>query len=114
MSAQKNDLLPGKTRVCPHCKSVILDSANICPACQHHLRFGQNVQKHAARKYSAFHVEGSFRPGMEATACEYSVVISVRNDQGKEIKRHVVDVGAMQPNEGRTFDLSVEVLEPQR
>ena len=29
----------GATRVCPHCKATVLQSANICPGCQHHLRF---------------------------------------------------------------------------
>ena len=30
---------PGKTRICPHCKTTILESANVCPSCKHHLRF---------------------------------------------------------------------------
>ena len=30
----------GRTRVCPHCKATILESAAVCPQCQHHLRFG--------------------------------------------------------------------------
>ena len=29
----------GATRTCPHCKATVLQSANICPGCQHHLRF---------------------------------------------------------------------------
>ena len=32
-------VLTGKTRTCPHCKSTILESSSVCPACQHHLRF---------------------------------------------------------------------------
>ena len=30
----------GRTRVCPHCKATILESAAVCPQCKHHLRFG--------------------------------------------------------------------------
>jgi hypothetical protein len=114
MSAERTVLLPGKTRVCPHCKSIILDSANVCPACRHHLRFGQKAERRVARQYSAFHVEGTIRQSTEPATCEYSVVVSVRNDQGQEIKRQVIDVGAIEPDEQRTFDLSVEVLVPQR
>jgi hypothetical protein len=112
-SSQRSSMSVGKTRVCPHCKSVILDSANICPACQHHLRFGPNVHKSTARKYSAFRVEGSFRHSTDLAPCEYSVVVSIRNEQGQEIKRQVIDVGAMEPNDQRTFDLSVEVSVPR-
>ena len=31
----------GATRSCPHCKTVILESASVCPACKHHLRFDE-------------------------------------------------------------------------
>jgi hypothetical protein len=110
MCADRTNLLAGKTRVCPHCKSTILDSANVCPACRHHLRFGPQAERRAGKKHSAFRVEGTFRQNLEATACEYSVVVSIRDDRG-EIKRHVIDVGAMQPEEQRTFELSVEVSE---
>ena len=33
----------GATRICPHCKATVLVSANICPGCQHHLRFNAAV-----------------------------------------------------------------------
>jgi hypothetical protein len=59
-------------------------------------------------------VEGRIRQAQQLSPCEYSVVISVRNDQGQEIKRQVIDVGAMRPDEQRTFDLSVEVSVPRR
>src|SRR5258706_16313340 len=105
MSAERTISPAGKTRVCPHCKSVILDSANICPACRHHLRFGQTAERRTARRYSAFHVQGTFRQTVDLTTCEYAVVVSVRNNEGQEIKRQVIDVGAMAPDELRTFDL---------
>jgi hypothetical protein len=104
---------PGKTRVCPHCKSVILDSANICPACHHHLRFGQKGEKGGVQRESAFQVEGTIRPSSEASS-EYSVVISIRDAQGEEVKRQVIDVGAMEPDDLRTFNLSVEVSTTRR
>lgn len=106
--ADGSGVTPGKTRVCPHCKSIILDSASICPACRHHLRFGQQAETRAAKTYSAFHVEGTVQH-VEQTAAEYSVVVTIRNGQGQEIKRHVIDVGAMKLDERRTFDLTVEV-----
>jgi len=51
---------PGKTRICPHCKSVILESARVCPGCQHHLRFDPNalVESRAQATFSALRVEG--------------------------------------------------------
>lgn len=100
----------GKTRTCPHCKSTILDSASICPACQHHLRFGQQADQ-VAPTASPLRVEGSIRhPGGEPW--EYSIVLSVRNERGEEITRQVVGVGALQPAEQRTFHLSVEMFKP--
>jgi hypothetical protein len=44
---------------------------------------------------------------------EYFVVIAIRNDRGEEVTRQVVNVGALQSTEKRTFSLSVEVLPPQ-
>jgi hypothetical protein len=41
---------------------------------------------------------------------EYSVVVSIRNESGKEIARKLIGVGAMAPDEMRTFNLSVEVV----
>ena len=113
MSTERSVPLPGTTRVCPHCKSVILESADVCPACHHHLRFGPKTERRAAQRFSAFHVEGKIRH-TQTPSCEYTVVISVRNDQGQEIKRQIIDVGAMHTDEQRTFDLSVEVSVPRR
>jgi len=109
MSAERSGFLAGKTRICPHCKATILDSANVCPACRHHLRFGPSAERDAVKSLSAFRVEGTFRQTVEAKACEYSVVISIRDSRGQEIKRQVIDVGAMEPDEQRAFELSVEV-----
>lgn len=104
----------GKTRTCPHCKAVILESASICPGCHHHLRFDAKtiVERRAQPAFTAFRVEGAFKNPEGVEAWEYSVVISVRNDRGEEVARRVVGVGALQPNEGRTVTLSVDVFTP--
>lgn len=107
---------PGKTRTCPHCKTTILESATVCPACQHHLRFDPNqaAEKRAQSTFSALTVEGAFRNPEGAEAWEYSVVVSVKNDRGEEVARKVVGVGALAPREGRTVTLSVDVYTPPR
>ena len=38
MAASRPSTL-GASRVCPHCKATVLQSAAKCPSCQHHLRF---------------------------------------------------------------------------
>jgi hypothetical protein len=107
--------MTGKTRTCPHCKATILDSASICPACHHHLRFDPKaiVERRAQATFSPLRVEGSFKhPQTAGSAWEYSVVVSIRNDRGEEVARRVVGVGALQPNEGCTVTMSVDVFAP--
>ena len=105
---------PGKTRTCPHCKATILDSSSVCPKCNHHLRFDQKAagERRTQPSFSPLRVEGTFRHPQNGDAWEYSVLVSIRNDRGEEVARHVVGVGAMQPNEGRTVTLSVDVFAP--
>lgn len=105
----------GKTRICPHCKSTILESATRCPGCNHHLRFDSqsNAGSRAQPAFSALRVEGSFQNAEGTDACEYAVVVSVRNDRGEEVARKVVGVGALEPREGRTVTLSVDVFTPR-
>ena len=102
---------PGKTRVCPHCKTTILESASVCPGCNHHLRFDRNAngESRAQPTFSALRVDGAFRNPKGVYSWEYSVVVSIKNEQGKEIARKLIGVGAMAPDELRTFNLSVEV-----
>lgn len=40
------------------------------------------------------------------------MVVSITNERGDEVTRHVVGVGALQPGEERAFSLSVEVFTP--
>jgi hypothetical protein len=99
---------PGSTRQCPHCKETILESATVCPACRHHLRFEAGAVANDAGTLTPLRVEGSIRHPADAGPWEYSVVVSVCNDRGDEIARKLVSVGAIQPGEQRTFTLSVE------
>lgn len=113
MNVASRPVPTGKTRTCPHCKAVILESLSICPGCLHHLRFDQEAAKRQVAANSALRVEGVIRHPPLEEAWEYFVVIAVRNDKGEEVTRQVVNVGSLQPAEKRTFSLSVEVLPPQ-
>jgi hypothetical protein len=112
MSVASRPSPTGKTRTCPHCKAVILESLSICPGCMHHLRFDSEAARRQVAATSALKVEAMIRhPPIEDT-WEYYVTISIRNDRGEEVDRQVVNVGALQGAEKRTFTLSVEVLPP--
>lgn len=113
MNVASRPVTPGKTRTCPHCKAAILETLSICPGCLHHLRFDQEAAKRQVAATSALRVEGIIRHPPLQQALEYFVVIAVRNDRGEEVARQVVNVGALQGAEKRTFTLSVEVLPPQ-
>jgi hypothetical protein len=104
--------LTGKTRTCPHCKATILESAAVCPACQHHLRFDSKaiVERRLQPAFSALRVGGGFKHPVGGEPWEYSVVVSIRNDRGEELARKVVGVGALAPNEGRQVMVSVDVF----
>lgn len=100
----------GATRACPHCRETILESAEVCPACNHKLRFGGPAGDLAApAALTPLRVEGSFRNPADSGAWEYSMVLVIRNERGEEIVRRLVGVGAMQPGEQRTFSLGVEM-----
>ncbi len=104
----------GKTRVCPHCKAVVLESLSVCPGCRHHLRFDVEAQRREEAAVCALRIEGEFsHPGTDEPS-EYSVVIVIRDDQGEEVARKVVGVGALRPGEKCGIALSVQVLPPPR
>jgi len=117
MSAPPRPGEPGATRNCPHCREIILESAAVCPACQHHVRFEQPAAAPYERAAVAraklattpLRVEGSIRNPADGGAHEYSMVLTIRNERGEEIVRRLVGVGALQPDEQRTFTLSVEM-----
>ena len=105
----------GKTRVCPHCKSTILESATICPACQHHLHFNPGQQPvRAVVGFTALKVEGTVKHPENESPWEYSLVISVRNERGEEINRQVIGVGALQSGDERTVSLNMEVFKTNK
>jgi hypothetical protein len=106
--------IPGATRQCPHCRETILESASVCPACRHHLRYGA-VADEVVHEPAAvpLRIEGTIRHPPEGEAWEYTVVVSVHNDRGEEIARKLVGVGALNPNEQRSFKLSVEAVSPR-
>ncbi len=102
---------PGKTRSCPHCKATILDSATVCPGCNHHLRFDSALPARQPA-LTPLRVEGTLRHPANGPTWEYSVVLTIRNGRGQEVARQVVGVGALQPSEERAFTLAVEVFKP--
>lgn len=101
----------GKTRTCPHCKTTILESATVCPACQHHLQFNPTAQRRVPT-FTALRVEGTIQHPVQEDAWEYSIVVALRNERGEEIKRQVIAVGALDNLEQRTIMLSVDVFKP--
>jgi hypothetical protein len=113
MSVASRPVTTGKTRTCPHCKATILESLSICPGCMHHLRFDSEAAKRQVAAAPALRVEGIIRHPPLEPPLEYFVIIAIRNDRGEEVTRQVVNVGALQAAEKRTFTLSVEVLPPQ-
>ena len=100
----------GATRECPHCRETILESAAVCPACRHYLRFNAVVEPPQEPALTPLRIEGSIRHPADGEPWEYTVVVSIRNDRGVEIARKLVGVGAMNPNEQRSFTLSVEAV----
>ena len=100
----------GATRECPHCRETVLESAAVCPACRHYLRFDASADASQPPALTPLCIEGSIRHPADGEPWEYTVVVSIRNDRGEEIARKPIGVGAMNPNEQRTFTLSVEAV----
>ena len=103
---------PGKARLCPHCKATILQSATICPACDHSLRFDSQRKRRAPPSFSPLRVEGTIKHPAAGEPWEYSIVLSILGAEGQEIARQIMSVGALNPEEQRTFKLAVEVFTP--
>ena len=98
----------GATRTCPHCKATILESSAVCPACRGHLRFDAPAVD-AAERFVPLQVEGTINASADG-AFEYTMVVVIRDQAGKEIGRHVAGVGAVFPGESRSFSVSVEAV----
>ena len=111
MSGARPAAEPGTTRQCPHCRETVLASAAVCPACRHYLRFEPLAEPPPQDPAATpLRIEGSIRHPADGEPWEYTVVVSIRNDRGEEIAHKLVGVGAMNPNEQRTFTLSVEAV----
>lgn len=103
----------GRTRVCPRCKSTILESANICPACNSYLRFERGgEQATPVAELSPLRVSGTIRHPAGEEPLEYSMVLTIHNERGEEIARQVVGVGGLNPLEERSFSLTVNIFRP--
>jgi hypothetical protein len=59
----------------------------------------------------AWQIEGTLEADRTGAATEYSILVTVRDERNEEIARHVVNVGALQGAERRTFTLSIETSE---
>jgi hypothetical protein len=105
---------PGATRACPHCRETILESAMVCPACRHHLRYGASADAPPAPALTPLSIEGSIRHPADSEPWEYTVVVTIRDDLGVEIARKLIGVGAIDSSEQRSFTLSVEAVPTKR
>jgi hypothetical protein len=112
MSPVRQQGVPGATRKCPHCRQTILESAKICPACRHHLKFAPGEKAPPAPTVSPLRVEGTIKHPDPAEPWEYSILVSVLDDDGAEIARHVAGVGVLRASERRSFAVAVEVSVP--
>jgi hypothetical protein len=66
-----------------------------------------------AASFSPLLVEGAIEHPDAGEAWEYSILVTVRDGSGEEIMRHVAGVGALHPQERRSFTLAVEVFTPE-
>lgn len=105
---------PGATRTCPHCRQTILESAVVCPGCKGHLRSGVAAKADAriAKTETALSVEGTIAHPATSSPWEYSVLVTVRDEKGRELSRHVASVGTFTGAVERSFTLAVEVFKP--
>ena len=103
--------LPGATRQCPHCRDTVLESATVCPACRHYLRFDAGNDAQQVPVLTPLRIEGSIRHPPDGDPWEYTVVVSIWNDRGEEIARKLIGVGALGSGEQCTFALAVEAVE---
>ena len=103
-------VIPGTARTCPHCQATILDSASVCPACRHHLRF--DSEPAVVPSSMPLRIDGTIRHPAAGVAVEYSVVLAIHDGRGKELSRQVIGVGALRPDDERMVSLTVEVFTP--
>ncbi len=88
---------------------MVLQSANVCPGCHHHLKFNAGAEPDA-KNLSAMRIEGTIHHPVPNEPCEYCVVISITNERGEKITRQVVGVGALQAGERHKYTFSVDLI----
>ena len=110
MSAARSARL-GERRNCPHCRSLMLASQSVCPSCAHHVTFDRGAA--APETHVPFRVEGTVSSASGQPA-EYMVTVTVCDERGREIDRHVVGVGAVGASGSRTIRAQVETWGPTR
>ena len=57
-------------------------------------------------------MEGTIKHPVAGEAWEYSIALTILDADGKEITRQIMSVGALNPDEQRTFKLAVDVFTP--
>jgi hypothetical protein len=85
----------------------------VCPSCRHYLRFDASGAQKERATVQPLRIEGTVRHVAGGESWEYSVVVTITNQKGEEVARHVVGVGALPPDELRHFALAVEVFVPE-
>jgi hypothetical protein len=76
------------------------------------LKFEPGAAANPAPSFSALSLEGAVKHPNVGQAWEYSVLVSIKNEKGEEVARQVVNVGALEPGEQRSFTFSVDVFVP--
>jgi hypothetical protein len=104
----------GESRLCPHCKATILKSSVACPLCRHLLRFvAAGAEPLAQPTTCPLSVEGTINHPGEGEPLEYSILMEVHDETGKLLSRQTVGVGALSPQQRRTFSLRIEMVPAQ-
>ena len=88
---------------------LVAEAEILSKALPYMLRYDDKTAAPMPEGHTPLHIEGSFRNPVSDLDWEYSLVVTIKNEQGKEIARKLIGVGALNPNEQRTFSLSVEM-----
>jgi len=66
---------PGATRACPHCRETILESAMVCPACRHYLRYGASPEAPSVPALTPLLIEGNVEEATRVELTQSAVVV---------------------------------------
>ena len=70
-------------------------------------------EERAPSTQSPLRVEGTIRHPRDGEPWEYSIVVTVLDEKGKVVARHVTGVGVLHASEERRFTLAVELFTPE-